>query len=146
MLPVAAYGRSAGPPVGHTGAAVDGGQSCTQCHRTFALNSGAGKVSISTVSYTPGTKQNITVTVEDPDARRWGFQLTARLRSDDSKQAGTFTVTGNVRVRCLPDDRDAPCNATANSPATPAAPRGPVRQGRASGPWNGRHRPPTSAR
>src|SRR5512146_2163123 len=111
MLPMAAYGRSAGPPVGHTGAAVDGGQSCTQCHRTFAVNSGAGKISISTISYTPGVKQNITVTVEDPDARRWGFQLTARSHSDETKQAGSFTVNENIRVKCLPDDRDAPCGS-----------------------------------
>ncbi len=107
---MAVYGRSAGPPVGHTGAPVDGGQNCTMCHRTFPVNSGAGRITISTTPYTPGVKQNITVTVEDPDARRWGFQLTARLHSDESKQAGTFTVTDSVRVKCLPDDRDAPCN------------------------------------
>jgi uncharacterized protein (TIGR03437 family) len=53
--------------------------------------------------------------VEHPEARRWGFQLTARLASDETRPAGTFTITDEVRVRC--DDGsamggDGPCNGT----------------------------------
>ena len=110
-VPVMMYGFSSGPPIARTGALVDGGLNCTACHRTFApANSGSGRVSVSTVSYTPGVKQTITVMVEDPDAQRWGFQLTARLRSDENKEAGTFSVTDGMRVRCAPDGRAAPCD------------------------------------
>ena len=109
-VPIVMYGFSSGPPINRTGAPVDGGLNCTVCHRTFApANSGTGRVSISTLSYTPGVKQTVTVTVEDPDAQRWGFQMTARFVSDETIQAGTFTP-GNLRVRCDPDGHDAPCN------------------------------------
>jgi uncharacterized protein (TIGR03437 family) len=112
ILPLAAGARSNGPPINRTGAPIDGGQTCTACHRTFStVNSGRGKVSVAAASYTPGTKQNVTVTLEDPDAARWGFELTARLRSDETKQAGTFTpVADRIRVVCDPDERAAPCN------------------------------------
>jgi uncharacterized protein (TIGR03437 family) len=104
------YGFSTGPPAQRTGAAVDGGNNCTLCHRTFApANSGTGRVFITAGGYTPGVKQNILVTLQDPDAMRWGFQMTARLRSDETKAAGTFTVAAPLRVRCE-DGSDAPCN------------------------------------
>jgi uncharacterized protein (TIGR03437 family) len=107
------YGRSAGPPIKRTGAAVDGGQNCTVCHRSFAVDSGPGRVTIAAAPYTPGVKQNITVTVDDPAGKRWGFQLTARPFSDQTKQAGTFTANADIRVKCdLPNEPDAPCNGT----------------------------------
>lgn len=129
-LPLSVYGFSAGPPVGRNAVPADGGVVCTACHRTFALNSGVGKLSINAFSYTPGVKQTITVTLDDPDARRWGFQLTARPKSDESKMAGTFTVSDETRVKCFPDDRDAPCNgdrefATHTQPATRPGTTGP---------------------
>jgi uncharacterized protein (TIGR03437 family) len=77
------------------------------------VNSGAGRVSVAAASYTPGTKQNITVTVEDPDANRWGFEVTARLRSDETKTAGVFTpVADSIRVVCEGpgDGVPGPCN------------------------------------
>jgi uncharacterized protein (TIGR03437 family) len=112
VWPMAATAFSNGPPINRTGAAIDGGLTCTACHRTFApANSGAGRVSLAAVWYTPGVKQNLVVTVEDPGAQRWGFELTARLRSDETKPAGTFTpVDGMIRVVCDPDARAAPCN------------------------------------
>ncbi|PWU07730.1 MAG: hypothetical protein C5B51_09295 [Terriglobia bacterium] len=108
--PLSMYGFSTGPPAQRTGAPVDGGTNCTACHRTFApANSGTGRITISTTAYTPGVKQNILITIMDPDAQRWGFQLTARLRSDENSEAGTFTVASPLRVRCA-DGSDAPCN------------------------------------
>ncbi len=108
--PLSMYGFSTGPPPMRTGAPVDGGLNCTACHRTFApANSGSGRISITAGAYTPGVKQNILITILDPDAQRWGFQMTARLRSDESKEAGTFTVAAPLRVRCA-DGSDAPCN------------------------------------
>lgn len=106
------FARSAGPPVRRTGAAVDGGLACNVCHRSFALNPDTlGKVVIEAgQSYTPGVRQTIRVTVSHPQAQRWGFQLTARPVNDETKMAGTFTVSPAVRVMCDPDGTDAPCN------------------------------------
>ena len=56
-----------------------------------------------------GVKQTVRVRVEHPEASRWGFQLTARLLSDQTKMAGTFTATADIRVRCDAGG-DAPCN------------------------------------
>jgi uncharacterized protein (TIGR03437 family) len=110
-LPVALIAFSTGPPIKRTGAAVDGSLDCSACHRTFApANSDpAGSVKIEAASYKPGASQIIRVTVQHPEALRWGFQLTARPVSDETKMAGTFTVEPNIRVRCDPDARDAPC-------------------------------------
>jgi uncharacterized protein (TIGR03437 family) len=114
VLPISGLAFSTGPPVNRTGAAIDGGLNCAACHRTFApANTGSGKISISALTYTPGAKQNITITVEDPDANRWGYEITARLRSDETKPAGTFTPVASVtRVVCDPDGRAAPCNGS----------------------------------
>lgn len=110
-VPVVIFAFSAGPPIKRTGAPIDGGLDCTACHRTFApANTGSGRVTIAASPYTPGAKQTVTVTVEDPDAMRFGFQITARPRSDETKQAGTFAPNDAVRVRCDPDARDGPCN------------------------------------
>jgi uncharacterized protein (TIGR03437 family) len=56
------------------------------------------------------------VTVSHPAAQRWGFQLSARLASDESKAAGTLAPNDVVRVIC--DDGSArgvlaPCAAGA---------------------------------
>jgi uncharacterized protein (TIGR03437 family) len=110
-FPVMLLAFSGGPPIRRTGAAVDGGLSCTACHRTFepANSDTRGRITIQAGSYTPGIKQLIRVTVEHPEAQRWGFELTARLASDEAKQAGTFTPTSNIRVACDPTG-NAPCN------------------------------------
>src|SRR5262249_14436659 len=109
--PISIFAFSNGPPPRRTGAAVDGGITCTACHTTFApANSDPrGRVAVQASPYTPGVKQTIRVTVEHPEAQRWGFQLTARLASDETKMAGTFTVVTGIRVRCDPTG-DAPCN------------------------------------
>jgi uncharacterized protein (TIGR03437 family) len=103
---------SAGPGPRLTGAAVDGGRDCTACHRSFApANSDArGRITLEAGSYTPGVPQLIWVTVFHPEAARWGFQLSARLASDETRQAGTFRPTNLIRVRCDPAGADPPCN------------------------------------
>src|SRR5438045_3551461 len=92
ITPLSLMGFSTGPPLRRTGAPVDGGTNCTACHRTFApANSDPrGSLRIDVSSYTPGVKQSIQVTVAHPEAMRWGFQLTARLASDETKPAGDF--------------------------------------------------------
>jgi uncharacterized protein (TIGR03437 family) len=107
--PIAVWGFSSGPVIRRTGAQADGGLTCTQCHRGNDLNSPGGSVRIEALPYRSGQKQNIRVTVSHPEAVRWGFQLTARLASDETKKAGAFTLApgGPVRIRCAPDERDA---------------------------------------
>ncbi len=112
VLPPAMKGFSNGPPVLRTGAAVDGGITCTACHTTFApANSDPrGRLELQTGPYAPGVKQVIRVMIQHPEAMRWGFQLTARLASDETKQAGTFTGGPDYRVRCAPTGANGPCN------------------------------------
>src|ERR1035441_3819897 len=106
-MPVALMAYSTGPPPKRTGAAVDGGIQCTACHRTYApVNSDPrGSVRIDAASYVPGVVQGIKVTVSHPEALRWGFELSARLASDETKVAGTFAPNSVVRVIC--DDGSA---------------------------------------
>ena len=109
-FPLLMFAFSGGPPIRRTGAPADGGTDCSACHRTFApANSDSrGFVRISAVSYTPGKKQLIRVQVYHPDAKRWGFELTARLTSDENLKAGTFTPSATVQVKCDPAG-NAPC-------------------------------------
>ena len=110
-IPIALWAFSTGPPIMRTGVPADGGQACNVCHVTFPLNDDTGgSVVIRASAYTPGVKQIIEVQVAHPMAVRFGFQLTARPVSDETKQAGTFTRDNNIRVRCAPGGADAPCN------------------------------------
>jgi uncharacterized protein (TIGR03437 family) len=105
------FARSNGPIVRRTGAPIDGGQDCSACHRTFSpANSDArGFVRISAVNYTPGQRQTLRVQVFHPDAARWGFQLTARLASDENAKAGVLSPSApNIQVVCDPQG-SAPC-------------------------------------
>jgi uncharacterized protein (TIGR03437 family) len=114
LVPVVMWGYHDGPPPKRTGAPVDGGINCTACHRTFApANSDPrGSLRIDVANYVPGVKQTIKVTVIHPEAARWGFEITARLTSDETKTAGEFSSNSVVRVIC--DDNSprgalAPC-------------------------------------
>lgn len=92
--------RSAGAPQGVTGAPGDG--ICTNCHRTNALNSGPGKLTVTFSdgsTYTPGKAQKVTVKIEDPNAKRWGFEASPRLASDTTKGAGDISpADGNSHL------------------------------------------------
>ena len=89
-IPTLLFGYAEGPPAGHAG--VPGEATCTQCH---SGPGGSGSVAAAgfptSMTYTPGTAQKITVTVSDPNQKRWGFQLTARVHNTPQTQAGTFT-------------------------------------------------------
>jgi uncharacterized protein (TIGR03437 family) len=121
-LPVVLMGYSTGPPPNRTGAGIDGATNCTACHRSFApANSDpAGSMRINAANYTPGVKQTISVTVSHPLGARWGFQVTARLASDESKLAGNFTANSVVRVIC-DDGTYAGNSASLNNNAAPCA-------------------------
>src|SRR5437667_6620808 len=81
VIPALIYAHAAGPDPGKSG--VPGESTCAEsgCHTGAGLNKGAGSVKIDAggTTYAPGVKQRIRVTVSDPDQRKWGFQLTARL-------------------------------------------------------------------
>jgi len=84
---------SSGPDPGHSGAPGERTCAAAGCHTGTAVNGGPGSVRITTAgaNYTPGQRQRVTVTVSDPNQRRWGFQLTARSGADFRTQAGSFT-------------------------------------------------------
>ncbi|MEO8663550.1 MAG: choice-of-anchor V domain-containing protein, partial [Bryobacteraceae bacterium] len=87
FLPVALFGHSAGADPGFSGAPGD--STCVACHGGTP-NTGSGSVAINFPqgSYTPGATYKVTVTVADPTALRWGFEITARTSAN--LQAGTF--------------------------------------------------------
>ena len=95
-LSPAALAFSDGPDPGLTGA--PGEQNCTACHLGRAVNSGAGSFKIELPggdTYAPGQKIQLTVTLADPAARRWGFELTARSSTDAQQTAGTLAPSNN---------------------------------------------------
>ncbi len=98
------YGYSAGPDRRETGGPGDDQQACTSCHLGTKLNGGGGSVSVTFPNgnaYVPGQPQTLTVTVSDPVAKRYGFQLTARLASNPaSGQAGDFSAGSGQIVLC----------------------------------------------
>ena len=105
VLCVTLQAYSSGPPPRYSGAPGDDPGSCSSCHRGLSVNGGPGSVTIVLPggnSYTPGVKQHIVVQVSDPQQRRWGFQLAARLKSDPMNgQAGDLQPTdGFTQVIC----------------------------------------------
>jgi uncharacterized protein (TIGR03437 family) len=112
LAPVSLFAFSInGPPASRTGAPVDGGLTCTMCHLGRAVNSDPrGRLFVQTVAeYRPGVTQKVKVVLTHPEARRWGFQLTARLASDPSRKAGTFAPNDAVRVRCADATTNVSC-------------------------------------
>ena len=116
ILPIAAFGHSYGPPPRVSAAPGDNARACTACHSSSALNSGPGSVKIvlqGGAFYIPGVKQRVTVQVADPDQKRWGFELAARLNSDPiNGQAGEFTPADNMTQVICDDGTQKPCGAT----------------------------------
>ena len=122
-VPFVLFAFSGGPEPRKTGAPGDTTCNQAQCHVGTPLNASGNRVSLSFsggTTYVPGEKQRITITISDTDARRaYGFQLTARLASNESNgQAGRFTaVEPQTVVICNNgDERDrAPRNGTCSA-------------------------------
>jgi hypothetical protein len=96
-----AWANAAGPFAGLTGAL--GEDDCASCHGN---STGAGTVRIQVVpqssSYTPSQTIRLRVTIEDPSAIRWGFQLTARSAANPSLAAGRLvSVDGQTQVETV---------------------------------------------
>ena len=91
LVACTAFASSGGPPNGRTGA--PGESTCTACHNSFPLNSGSGEITLAGLpdSYTAGQDYDLTMTLSDPDASRWGFELTFLDEAGDSM--GDLVVT-----------------------------------------------------
>src|SRR5438093_2178821 len=102
-VPVLIKAFEYGPDAGYVGVPGENA-SCISfgCH-TGTANADGGRVEVTFpdgMSYTPGAKQHLIVTITDATARRWGFELTARP-SDPKTMAGTFTPSdGRTQVLC----------------------------------------------
>lgn len=99
MLGASLWAEVNGAPPFTTNAPGDG--ICTDCHGG-TINSGAGKLTVTMVdasSWTPGQQVRLQVTLADPQARRWGFNVTARLASDPNTPAGTLAVSDTANTK-----------------------------------------------
>src|SRR5947208_5175635 len=99
-LPLVLLAFTNTPFVRRAGAPTDdNGATCIACHQP---GNGTGRVTLDVSTYTPGEAQTIHVAITDPNASRWGFQLTARPLNDTTQEAGTFAPVDPalVMVRC----------------------------------------------
>jgi hypothetical protein len=67
-------------------------------------NSGAGSVKVELVDashWTPGQQLRLRITLADPTARRWGFEISPRMASDANKSAGTLVVADATNTRLI---------------------------------------------
>jgi uncharacterized protein (TIGR03437 family) len=116
-VPAALLAESATPSIGYTGAPTDhSGQDCSTCHNSFGpAISNSASLTANITSYNPGVQQLIRISVQDPQAQMWGFQLTIRSVSNQTQSAGDFSPGGsNVQVVCNDGSQFGsapPCNA-----------------------------------
>jgi hypothetical protein len=91
-----------GAPPAMTGAPP--GDNCTSCH-TGSANSGPGSLSVEFPNgntYVPGQTYKIRITLSDPAAQRWGFQITARRGAQQIDLAGAFSIEDAGRTQFAP--------------------------------------------
>lgn len=121
-IPFLIYAYEYGPDAGAAGVPGENG-SCNQigCHTGTPVNGGGGSVSVQFpqgMTYTPGVKQHLVVTIADSRQRRWGFELTARLASNTATVAGTFSPTdSHTQLMCASADLTSQANAASSCPA-----------------------------
>lgn len=98
----AAFGHSAGPDPGLTGA--PGESTCLSCHSGSSVNPGPIPMTISFPDpngYVAGLKYRIRVTLSDPTAKRWGFQMTDRKEASTVFAGAFATVSGTNTTRII---------------------------------------------
>lgn len=93
---IPAVATSAGPPAGTSGVPAGFGvgaeSSCLQCHNSHALNpddDGVLELLNLPEQYKPGQRYPLVLKLSHPEARRWGFQLTA-IAKQSYRGAGDF--------------------------------------------------------
>jgi hypothetical protein len=93
-IPLVVWSFPSNPPLGKTGAPGEG--TCGDCHGggpgggSIAVTSSAG------TNYHPGTKQHLTVTIADPGAGDWGYEMTAVQASKPTLGAGAFKTVDKL--------------------------------------------------
>jgi len=96
---------STGPPAARTSAPALGTfpaeTTCNACHTSFALNSGPGTLTISGLpaTYSSNQEVTVTVTVNQADRARYGFEAT--VLDDQGRRAGDLVVTDANRTRTV---------------------------------------------
>lgn len=111
-VPMLIWAHSAGPDPRSEGGPGGPAAACAQsgCHIGTAVNSGGGNVELQFpdgLTYTPGQKQRIKVVVTDSSARAYGFQVSARLASNETNgQAGRFDVVDDGQLILCEDGRE----------------------------------------
>ncbi len=118
-LPSVVLASASGPINGVTGAPGEG--TCVQCHNTFPLNSGAGSLVVSGIgeTYTPGQAYTVDVTLADPVALRWGFELTALNAAGAS--VGSYTLPAFLQQSTAGNRTYVKHNASGTFPNTPTS-------------------------
>lgn len=121
-IPVAIYAFTYGPDAGASGVPGESTCAAAACHPGPAnAPQYGGSVTVflpQLLTYTPGRKQHLVVTVADPLKACWGFQLSCRRTDDSRTQAGSFLPgsDGFTQVMCTTADRMAqalsPCPAS----------------------------------
>jgi hypothetical protein len=120
LIPTLSLAFSTGPLDGHTNA--PGESNCTACHFSFPLNSGAGMLQLTGLPafYTPGEDYDLVLTLSDPVALRWGFQLT--ILEDGGSSIGSITVTdGGTQTSTTGNRTYLKHNLNGTAPGTPDA-------------------------
>src|SRR5579862_4062186 len=110
VIPVVIYAHEYGPNAGYTAAPGDNPTACISsgCH-VGTVNSGPGNVKIflpagNSGTYVPGQAMQVLVQITDSTKKAYGFQLTARMGTANTTQAGDFTTTdANTQVLCIDD-------------------------------------------
>lgn len=106
-LPAFLYGYATGPDPGYTGAPGDTAKSCIAagCH-SGTPNSGPGSIQMllpsgNSGTYTPGQVMQIMIKVSDSTKKTYGFEVSARMGSANTTQAGDFNdPDANTQVLC----------------------------------------------
>jgi uncharacterized protein (TIGR03437 family) len=124
VIPVVIWAYETGPDAGYCGVPGEN-PSCVSagCH-TGTANDKNNKGSVAVtfpngLSYVPGVKQHLTVTISDPAPTQaaWGFQLTARASNNPKTQAGTFASTDQYTgIECAEASNIANESAVLNLP------------------------------
>lgn len=88
--------NSGAAPLGNTNA--PGEQNCAQCHNSFGLNQGPGRIVFNGIpdGYELGKTYNIEIRIDDPDAIKWGFQLT--IIDGIGQSAGAIGVNDGINT------------------------------------------------
>ena len=92
------HGYAEGAPPGFSGGFTE--QSCDACHFHAAPNTGPGRLAIEGVPdrFAAGESYRVTISLNQPEMKLAGFQLTARFK-DDGSQAGTLTTESPADAR-----------------------------------------------